>query len=378
MVRVFSGKKPVTSFLFASLSWFSVVVFLLNFLLTLYSLVAFGAVHVSPARYWIAGFLTLSLPVVLLGHAVFIGYWLLVSPLRGLLSAVVLLVGLPLLQRTLAVHAATEPPKGAFTVLSFNSRLFNAHDYFNKGSKEKPRQAIGWLKNAGADILCLQEFYSEDQITALNAIRQLKAAGYRSYLSPVFGLNRYWKGFYGVAIFTKFPILNTGDLVFDRNSLNKGVFADVRIGRDTVRIVNIHLHSMSIQTDSLGDKKNYRGLKEDSRYTFRKLKAGFVARARQIALVDRFVRESPHKVILCGDFNDIPYSYTYQRVRRHLRNAFEDAGSGFGFTLNDDKLFFLRIDNQFYDQALQVHHFKTHREVTYSDHFPISATYSIR
>ncbi|HEX8532431.1 MAG TPA: endonuclease/exonuclease/phosphatase family protein, partial [Cytophagales bacterium] len=97
-----------------------------------------------------------------------------------------------------------------------------------------------------------------------------------------------------------------------------------------------------------------------------------------IALVDRFVRESPHKVILCGDFNDIPYSYTYQRMRRQLRNAFEDAGSGFGFTLNDDKLFFLRIDNQFYDKALNVHDFQTHRDVTYSDHFPISATYSFR
>jgi hypothetical protein len=153
MVRVFSGKKPVTSFPFASLSWFSVLVLLLNFGLALYSLVAFGAVHVSPARYWIAGFLTLSLPVVLLAHAVFIGYWLLVSPLRALLSAVVLLLGLPLLQRTLAVHSGTEPPEGAFTVMSFNSRLFNAHDYFNKGSKEKPRQAIGWLKNSGADIL---------------------------------------------------------------------------------------------------------------------------------------------------------------------------------------------------------------------------------
>ncbi len=378
MVRVAFRKKPVSSFLFASLSWFSTLVLLLNFGLAAYSLVAFGAVHVSPARYWIAGFLTLSLPVVLLGHLVFIGYWLLVSPLRGLLSGVLLLLGLPLLQRTLAVHAPTTPPKNAFTVLSFNTRLFSAHDYFNKGSKEKPRQAIKWLRNTGADILCLQEFYNEDRITALNALSQLASEGYNAYLTPLFGLNRHWEGFYGVAIFTKFPILNTGDLVFDRNNLNKGVFADVRIGDDTVRIVNIHLHSMSIQSDSLGDKKSYQGLKEDSKYTFRKLKRGFQARAKQIALVDRFVRESPHKVILCGDFNDIPYSYTYQRARRHLRNAFEVAGSGFGFTLNDDKLFFLRIDNQFYDEALEVHNFKTHREVEFSDHFPISATYSLR
>ncbi len=377
-MHVLFRKKAVRSLpLFASLSWFSIIVLLLNVLLAGYSVFAFGAVHVSPARYWIAGFLTLSLPIVLIGHVVFIFYWLVVSPWRGLLSTVVLLMGFPLLQRTFAVHAGDTPPEKAFTVLSFNTRLFSAHDYFNKGSKEKPRRAIAWVKETGADILCLQEFYNEDRISALNSISQLAGKGYNSYMTPIFRLNRNWEGFYGVAIFTKFPIVNTGDLVFDRNTLNKGVFADVLIGKDTVRIVNIHLHSMSIQTDSLGTKKNYQSLKEDSKTTFMKLKRGFVARARQIALVDRFVRDSPHKVILCGDFNDIPYSYTYQRVRRHLRNAFEDAGNGFGFTLNNNKLFFLRIDNQFYDGDFQVYNFKTHRDMDDSDHFPVSATYSL-
>jgi len=58
-----------------------------------------------------------------------------------------------------------------------------------------------------------------------------------------------------------------------------------------------------------------------------------------------------------------------------MRNAFEDAGKGFGFTYNK-VLFFLRIDNIFYDPSLNIEHFKTHREVDYSDHYPVSATFS--
>lgn len=378
MVRVVSRSTANRSFsFFPSLSWFSVIVFILNILLTGYSLIAFSAVNISPVRHWLAGFLTLSIPVVLAGHVVFVLYWLFVSAWRSLLSGLVLIMAFPLLQRTLSVSFPPPPPESSFKVLSFNSQLFNAHDYFNTGSKEGPRQAIQWVKETGADILCLQEFYNEDRISALNSVSQLAAQGYNSYMTPLFRLNKNWQGFFGVAIFTRFPIVGTGDLIFDRNTLNKGVYADVLIGKDTVRIINIHLHSMSIRTERLGVRKDLDKLKDDSKNTFWKLKKGFVARARQISLVENFVDESPYPVILCGDFNEVPYSYVYQRVRRKLRNAFEDAGNGFGFTLNKKHLFFIRIDNQFYDKRLKVHAFDTHREVTYSDHFPISAVYSI-
>jgi endonuclease/exonuclease/phosphatase family metal-dependent hydrolase len=378
MVRVVSRSTSNRSFsLFSSLSWFSVIVFIGNILLTGYSLVAFYSVNVSPARHWIAGFFTLSIPVVLAGHLLFILYWLFVAPWRSLLSGLVLIMAFPLLQRTLTFNSPPDPPENSFKVLSFNTQLFNANEYFHTGSKEGPKQAIGWVKENGADILCLQEFYNEDKITAFNSISQLAAKGYNSYMTPLFRLNKHFQGFFGVAIFTKFPIVGSGDLIFNRNTLNKGVYADVLIGSDTVRIINIHLHSMSLKTEKLGMKKDLDAIKDDSKNTFWKLRKGFVTRARQIGLVEELVQKSPYPVILCGDFNEIPYSYVYQRIRRQLRNAFEDAGNGFGFTLNKQKLFFIRIDNQFYDSSLKAHSFTTHREVTYSDHFPISAVYSI-
>ena len=128
---------------------------------------------------------------------------------------------------------------------------------------------------------------------------------------------------------------------------------------------------MGIGGDYQETKSSYAGV-------LRRLRKGFVAHSRQITTLDRYVRNSPHPVIVCGDFNSMPYSYTYQKMRKRLHNAFEDAGSGFGFTYNSRAFFFLRIDNQFYDSRLRVANFRVHRDVGFSDHFPISATYSVR
>src|SRR5690606_3320508 len=104
----------------------------------------------------------------------------------------------------------------------------------------------------------------------------------------------------------------------------------------------------------------------------RKLKNGIQMRASQVKILSEHIQNSPYPVILAGDFNDVPYSYTYFTLRSILRNAFEEAGRGFGFTYNQ-VLFFLRIDNIFFGEGLEAKVFKTHREVDYSDHYPISA-----
>ena len=44
-------------------------------------------------------------------------------------------------------------------------------------------------------------------------------------------------------------------------------------------------------------------------------------------------------VILCGDFNDTPASYTYRTVKGDLTDGFRDCGSGFGYTLSSIKAY---------------------------------------
>ncbi len=116
------------------------------------------------------------------------------------------------------------------------------------------------------------------------------------------------------------------------------------------------------------------GVKAETRTVLGALKAGFRSRQREIHMVEEQVAQSPYPVIVTGDFNDTPYSVVYERLRRQLPNAFEDAGHGFGFTLNRAPQT-IRIDNQFYDPRLQVLDLITHREQPYSDHYPVEGKY---
>ncbi len=355
------------------------IVWVFNVLAYFYSILAFLAIHVPPSRFWPAGFLTLSIPVVLIVHVCLTIYWVWIHSRRAWVSILILIIAFPLLERTFVLHWSRTPTRQrTINVLSYNTQRFNAHDYYG-GDRTKPKKIIEWLSENQADIKCLQEFHDEDGSRVFNAITKIATSGdYNYYITPLNQTDGN-KGFDGVAIFTKFPIINTGDIIFDRRTLNKGIFVDIKVDEDTLRIFSVHLYSMSIRAEKLEINKEYEEVKSGFRYVFNRLRRGFVTHSKQITTLDRYIRSSPYPVIVCGDFNAVPYSFTYQKMRRNLNNAFEDAGNGFGFSYNDQKLFFLRIDNQFYtDERLSVYNFQTHRDVAFSDHFPISAMYTIQ
>jgi endonuclease/exonuclease/phosphatase family metal-dependent hydrolase len=360
-----------------SLPAFSKLLFMLHILLSIYTLIAYICVYIPPAVFWPSGFISLSIPVIMIGHFFFFIYWLLQAPSKALLPLIVVLLGFPLHKRTLSLHfnAAEPSPEHTFKVLSYNARMFNLYE---DKKKFRSNEIISWVVDNDADIKCIQEFYNKDNSKTFNTITKLSGkTDYRYYMTPLFeGLSNK-RGFLGVAIFSRHPIVGYGDIDFGKRNLNKGVYADIKINTDTVRIFNVHLHSMSIRTDSLFTIDDYANFKENYLDAIRRLKRGFITRDKQISVLEQHIKASPHKVIVCGDFNDVPYSYTYQKMKGMLNNAFEEAGRGFGFTYNG-KIFFLRIDNQFVDERLQVMNFRTHRNIPYSDHFPITATYSLK
>jgi endonuclease/exonuclease/phosphatase family metal-dependent hydrolase len=180
-------------------------------------------------------------------------------------------------------------------------------------------------------------------------------------------------GEFGDVIFTKYPIIEKGEIKFENNPFHKAIYTDIKIEKDTIRLYNMHLQSIHIIEDDLINSEN---LQSGFKLLTTNLKNGFVQRASQIRVLKQNLRECPYPIILCGDLNDLPYSYAYQQLDNELANSFTEAGNGFGFTFNG-KLFFLRIDNQFFSEKLKIHSYETHREMKCSDHFPISATYSI-
>jgi endonuclease/exonuclease/phosphatase (EEP) superfamily protein YafD len=105
-----------------------------------------------------------------------------------------------------------------------------------------------------------------------------------------------------------------------------------------------------------------------------KMRDAYIKRALQADQLARHIRESPYPVIVCGDFNDTPFSYTYYKVRNHLKDAFVESGSGFGSTYHDN---FppIRIDYIFYSPSMKSLLFRDDKKGG-SDHFPVISEFT--
>ncbi len=345
----------------------------LNKLSCLFSILAYLSVFVPPAVFWPAGILTLFVPVMLVMHLLFFAYWISrrgKQARKALYSAVFLVLGYPFLRATAALPLGSAPPQGSqvFTATTFNVRVFNAYQD-PKGKNGMASGMTAWVKQHPTDIWCFQEFYNQDTSRVFSMTRQLIRGGFKAHVVPSV-VDRSGAEF-GLAIFSQFPIVKKGRVVFGEKSLNQAIYADLDTGQDTLRVINIHLESMHLDSEQIVDMKNFQ---ESSTALIRRLKRGMIMRSSQVEALEKYISTSPYPVLLCGDLNDMPYSYTYQRLRSLLGSAFETAGSGFGFTYNGP-LFFLRIDGQFHSRRLNPHSFRTHRESKHSDHFPVSCRY---
>lgn len=344
--------------------------FFINKVILFISLFCYLSVLIPPDTFWLAGFFSLAIPILLVAHLVFIFYWLLVRKYSyALYSLGALVAGYSFIFKTFTWNSSDEIESN-LSVLSYNAKIFRAYDKDAEGKESQ--DIIRWLRDDDSDIKCFQEFYHWKDSHILNTIDQIGQKGkyqihfQRTYTNDVGGL-------VGMAIFSKYPIVHKGYIHLSGKYKYGVIFADIVFNKDTIRIYNTHFKSMSIDTESLKTTENWQ---ENYLTLLKRLKNGFIERAKQVKKINQHIANCPYKIILCSDLNDMPYSYTYTSLKDHLDNAFEIGGQGFGFTFNS-WLFFLRIDNQFFSKNISIKSFSTHREITYSDHFPIKGLYRI-
>lgn len=338
------------------------------FLFFLVSIILFFGVNVSPEMLPYAGLVPMFIPVLLVSNFVLLILLALSKRKLFVLPLTAILLGWKFIGVTFQMNEKKMDKEG-LSVMSYNAHMFSYERFKANDPKISPN-IFNWIREQDMDVMGFQEFYQDFSTPARNAIKLISNGDkYQYSIQTVEG--KPGKRFFGLAIFSKYPIINEGK-IFDNRKNNGAMFVDLKVDKDTIRVYNVHLESMSIPADQLD---NIDGIKENYKKTWRRLNKGIVSRAVQVDILKEHIKNSPHPTILMGDFNDVPYSYTYFTLRSILENAFETVGRGFGFTFNR-VLFFLRIDNIFYNKGLNPIQFNTLREVDYSDHYPIQAIFS--
>lgn len=331
-----------------------------------------------PFDGWVAGFMMMSFPLLVIIHLISVPIWFIVERKKAILPLGIFLIAGIFLPRTFGFGSRGEEGDSenakTFSVMSYNVHTFRKHsERRTEEGKNQIRAMKAWVGDSGADVLCMPEYYDEDN-TILDSGNYLRKKGYK--YTAHFHRKKYGKSYWGLAILSKYPIVALRDTIFAAQ--NGMIQADVQIGNDTVRVIGVHLYSMMLSLGSLVHQKEMEGIKDEGRSTLGKMKNGFIKRSQESKVLEKWVTDSPFPVVVCGDFNEVPYGYVYGKLRNLLRNSFEEKGTGFGFTFNHLP-YFIRIDHQFYDeQRLSVHKFTTYSKIKYSDHYPVMGTYSFK
>lgn len=353
--------------------------FFLNMMLALYTLLVYQLSYSVSVKHWLGGFLMLSLPLAFVGNVLFIILWIFRKSRRAFISVGILLIGFPLLLRTFVWHDIDDDDKRkGISVFSYNLMWCDIDSY---SLGRDTLNAIKLIQNAikiEADIKCVQELYNADYIPQYRMIKKFRDTHkYYTYVHSTPG-NDKGQGSIGLAIFSKYPIIRKEEKHWAINH-NGLLSADIVIGKDTIRVINVQLRSMGVRVNKVLDAgEDKEKAKKEAKTIYHQLKEGFSDRIIQMIELETWIKASPYPIILAGDFNEVPYGYAYGRARKYLKNAFEEKGRGFGFTYHHSPGF-LRIDNQFFDDRyFEIKRFKTFSDLPYSDHYPIWGEYILK
>lgn len=299
-------------------------------------------------------------------------FWFQLVILLASMSTVLNFIGIPNTK-----NEAVEP--------SISITTYNLHGF--RGFRNNHTQdhivsgIVNFLSENRTDVICLQEFrsWSGNIDGDISTIKKKTGHAYHHF-------QLYWnKGGIksdGFLILSKFPIVNTG-VITASTRRNIGIYSDLLIDNDLlIKVLNVHLISFGLRSDEidmLNEAANMEieKIREHGKNVISKLIYSFKIRQEEMHSIKNELLKTSDLVILTGDFNETPASFTYRTIKKTgILDAHKQAGRYFGLTYAGN-LPLLRIDYIFHSSKMNALETQVH-EINFSDHYPLTSKIFIK
>jgi endonuclease/exonuclease/phosphatase family metal-dependent hydrolase len=333
-------------------------------------ILAYLSIYINPSATAIPSLFGLAYPYIVAANIIMVLIWVIFRKWYALVSISLIAIGFGYLHNFIRFSNHGSEEHHDLKVMSYNIRLFN---YYEDSQRDSYRKMLQLMRKEEPGIICLQEYFVKG--SPWSGEKKLKEGlGGRVYTH--FKLIKSGSSsHYGIATITRYPIIRRGDIVHPGSS-SLTIFTDIVVDADTFRIYNNHLQSFRLRrvegnllTEITGEVQE--GSMSNVKEIYKSLINGFASRSLQADRVKEHISTSPYPVIVAGDFNDTPVSYTYRKMRRGLKDAFVEAGYGAGFTYRG-KYPPNRIDYILYNEEIECNDFDIVK-ARYSDHYPVIA-----
>jgi endonuclease/exonuclease/phosphatase family metal-dependent hydrolase len=323
--------------------------------------------YINPATHPYLACIGLSFPLFLIINFLFVIFWMIFHPGKLWIPMLGYLVCIVSIRTYFPINWRSDPPKSAIKILSYNVLSFAPLTVDGDGHYP----ILEYIKHSDADIVCLQE---AAMLEVKKNIVDSVLNKYK-YNDTILILN---KGCYNeLAIYSRFPILSREKIKY-LSTGNGSVAYKLNINGDTVVVINNHLESNKL---SLHDRAQYKNMirgiekrdtvKVESRKLIEKLGEAVKIRCLQADAVGAYIRKhQQYSIILCGDFNDNPISYTHRIIAKDLKDCYVRSGSGPGLSYNQNG-FNVRIDNILCSSDWKSYNCRVDSKIDASDHYPI-------
>jgi len=337
--------------------YFSMMFLVAQIIATVFTIVALYGGDVSPIGNTARAMLVYVLPLLIAANVLLLIYWLIRRRwLFAVIPVATIACCIPYLG---TIYQFGSIDKGADAARGVKVASYNVAMFGRETSGFMAQDILAEMRRQKVDVLCMQE-YNENSGDKKNSV------SYKEYF-PYMAVGRE-----DMVIYSRYPIKAHDAILFDYTA-NSAMWADIDVNGDLLRVYNVHLQTTGInrtlhQAGKLAAQDYDVSSNRLLSVIFGNYTLGMMFRASQANVIAMNKREAENPVILCGDFNDVPYSYVYNTMLGNMVDGFKECGSGWMHTFRGNSP--VRIDYIFHDASLKGLSYYT-SELTYSDHYPV-------